>query len=101
MESNMVKDNKYISYIKSFFRINFPDYRVAKEATHGPFWHIEFTKDETRVTISGDIGFRIVIKLFDTEYPLWQYDRSIHDKSRTNIENINYQLLVLQSFLED
>lgn len=99
MESHMVKENDYISYIKCYFEENIPDYPLSKESFHGPFWHVEYQKDGINITISGDIGFQIVIDFLGTKYPLWQYDYSVSEKGKTTIENIEYQLVSLKKLL--
>lgn len=99
MESGMVKENKYIEYIKEYFRNNLSSYNLEKQNFHGPFWHVEYKKEEVLVTISGDIGFQITVDFLGTKYPLWQYDYSVNEKAKTKIENIEYQLKSLRKLL--
>lgn len=101
MESSMVKSfaNSNLKIIKDFFKNNLIDYEVITESTHGPYWYIKLSKDDIAVSISGDIGFSIEIFINKSKYELWQYDKSINGKIKTNNENILYQLNVLKLFL--
>jgi hypothetical protein len=101
MESGMVKENKYIEYIKEYFRKNLPSYSLAKQNFHGPFWCVEYINEEVLVTISGDIGFQVTVDFFGSKYPLWQYDYSINEKAKTKIDNIEYQLSSLKKLLSE
>lgn len=101
MEGCMVKHNEYISFIKRFFEDNVSDFKLVTESFHGPFWHIEYSKNEIKVTISGDIGFQVVVDFYGTKYSLWQYDYSVSLKGKTSIENIDYQLNILRNLLYD
>ncbi len=101
MESNMVSENEYISYIKKYFEEHIPDFKLQRENFHGPYWYVEFAKKEVSAIISGDIGFSIAVDLMGTKYPLWTYDFSISERSKTNIQNIKYQLDVLKRILAE
>ena len=101
MEGCMVKRNKYIEFIKEYFRNNLPSYSLGKQNFHGPFWHVEYIKEEVLVTISGDIGFQITVHFYGTQYPLWQYDYSVNERAKTKIENIEYQLSSLKKLLSE
>ncbi len=98
MESSMVNQN--IELIKDYFFKHLPMFEVEKEAFQVPFWYISLRFNEIRIIIDGDIGFAIVIELYNSKYDLWQHDKSIIDKMKTTNDNILYQLSVLKSFLD-
>jgi len=101
MESNMVNSEKnYIKIIKEYFLKNIQEFKLVKENFHGPFWHTKFSNGEIVIIIEGDIGFDARIVIGETEYPLWQFDRSVGSKTETNIENINFVLEVIKSFFK-
>ncbi len=99
MESNMVRNNEFIDFIKKYFNENLSKYSLKSESLHGPFWHLEFTNEVILVIISGDIGFQIEINFYEKKYPLWQYDFSVSEKTQTNFENLKYQMDALKNLL--
>ena len=101
LESNMVdiwKDNTN-EIVKKFFKENIPSFSLIKDSLYGPYWNVEFVCNETKIKIGGDIGFSIEIFINETNYPLWQYDRSVNNKTNTSKDNILYQLNILKRFL--
>ena len=103
MESNMVNSvwlKSTIGVIKKNFQKELPQFTMTKNISHGPYWSIEFAFDEVTVKIQGDIAFSICICIENSNFHLWQYDRSVNDKMKTSEENILYQLNILKLFLE-
>ena len=49
------------------------------------------------------MGGHFSIKIFigDTEFNLWQFDRSVNHATKSTNENILYQLKVLSKFLNE
>jgi hypothetical protein len=103
MESDMVDSfsNTNNMLIKDYFTNNFSNYNVKSEIAYGPYWGIEFVNKDVEISISGDIGFSIEIRIDGTLFQLWQYDRSVNKAMKTSNENILFQLDVLKIFLTD
>lgn len=90
-----------IDLVKKFFEREMPKFLVLSENYHSMFWEISFVNDELQIKITGDVGgFSISIFIENDEYPLWQYDRSIIEATKTNDKNILYQLSILKKFLK-
>ncbi len=103
MEGFMV--NKWTSdnntMVKDFFKVNFPEFILNEEISHGPNWGVRYTKDnEIEVRIEGDIGFGITIRIDDEQLDLWRFDKTVMKHQKTSSENIDFQLSVLKKFLE-
>lgn len=94
------KDNTN-EIVKKFFKENIPSFSLIKDSSYGPYWNLEFICNEIKIKIGGDIGFSIDIFINETNYPLWQYDRSVNNKINTSKDNILYQLNVLKRFLNE
>lgn len=93
-----------ISLISHYFSANFKDFKLLKETSYTGYWWLEYLNNEdTKICFDGDVGEHFNIKIFiaGKEYALWQYDRSISQKSQSTKENILDQLSVLKSFLQD
>ncbi|GHT71692.1 hypothetical protein FACS1894174_08620 [Bacteroidia bacterium] len=93
--------NECCEIIKVFFTKNIPHFYLIKEWAKAPFWHIEMRKENIEIEIDGDMGFHIYIHIYNSKYPLWQYDRSVNNKAISTEENILYQLNVLKRFLNE
>jgi hypothetical protein len=101
MESEMVMGwaEKNCSIVEIFFSKNFPQFSISNKYTYSPYWEIVLVYQDIRIKIGGDIGFSVDVYIENSEYPLWQYDRSVTDKMKTTDNNIIYQLNVLKKFL--
>jgi len=99
MEGDLVKSN--IQLVKAYFRKHFPNFKLVSENCHGPFWNVQHAFRESKIVVSGDIGFSIEIFIDEVKFALWQYDRSVNNAMETSDENITYQLTVLKRFFED
>jgi hypothetical protein len=105
MEGDMVKNNWssefYNEIVKEFFQENLPYFSLIQQHSYGPYWSIEFIKDNVRIRVEGDMGFSIDVYIQDSKYSLWQYDRSVIEKMKSTEDNIQYQLNVLKQFLNE
>lgn len=105
MEGNMVSKSNWwdstIGVVKKYFQKELPQFILKKELSHGPFWNVEFCRDNLAIEIGGDIGFHIYMYIYNSKYDLWQYDRSVNEKMKTTEENILYQLEILKRFLNE
>ncbi|MDV7138963.1 hypothetical protein R3X28_08750 [Maribacter sp. TH_r10] len=109
MESDMVENQSLnlsdsIDLVEQYFEENFKEYVLLKKTIYTGYWWIEyFNGVDNRICFDGDIGGHFSVKIFisDTEYSLWQFDRSVNNRTQSTSENILYQLNVLKSFLSD
>jgi hypothetical protein len=108
MESNMVENQilypqESLFLVENYFTENFICYQLIKDSVYMGYWWVEYLRDVVRICFDGDIGGYFYVKIFieDTEYSLWQYDRSIIEKMKTSNDNILYQLNVLKRFLNE
>lgn len=93
-----------VMVVVQFFRDNFKDYTLNKETTYTGYWWIEYINQfGIKICFDGDIGGHFFIKIFieNTEFKLWQFDRSINERTKSTKKNILYQLSILKSFLEE
>ena len=61
---------------------------------------MQYSDNETKVIINGDIGFNIIIEIGSKKFNLWEFDRSVNQAMKTTEENILYQLNVLSNFFK-
>lgn len=107
MESNMVEslEPKYcVKLVEDFFSKNIKGYTLNKETTYTGYWWLEYiNQSDVKICFDGDIGGHFSIKIFigDTEFNLWQFDRSVNYATKSTEENIFYQLNVLSKFLNE
>lgn len=103
MESSMVSlAETYNAQIKQFVDTNLLDVKITESKVHGPFFYTELKDKLIKVVIQGDIGgFEIKIFIENEKFSLWQFDRSVNNKTQSTSENILYQLNVLKTFLSD
>lgn len=106
MESNMV-DKKFIhplesiAMVENYFKKNVPKYQFVDKGNYAGYWWITYNFDDIKINFDGDIGgvFHIYIYIDEKEYPLWQYDKSVNNKTATNSENIAYQLNIMSELV--
>ena len=91
----IIQNEIIISKIKDFF----PNCKILSNWQKMPFWHIEFTIDSIIIIIDGDISFDIEVIIDNTQFYLWQYDRSILTIRSSSMDNIVAQLEILKKFL--
>lgn len=110
MESNMVNDQKLnptecVWLVMDYFKNNFPEFKLIKEGSYTGYWWVEYINEDEKsiVYFDGDIGggFSVKIIIDNTEYNLWQFDKSVNNATDSNTENINYQLSILKKFLTE
>jgi hypothetical protein len=108
MESDMVNNlnlnpQDCVSLVINYFRNNFPAFKLIKEGSYTGYWWVEYANEDEKVlvNIDGDIGGGFSVKIFidNTEYNLWQFDKSVNNATESNSKNIIYQLNVLKNFL--
>ena len=93
-----------IELVEDFFDKNLKDYILNKETTYTGYWWVEYiNQSDIKICFDGDIGGHFSIKIFigDTEFNLWQFDRSVNHATKSTNENILYQLKVLSKFLNE
>lgn len=94
-----------VSLIVKYFQINFPEYKILKEGSYTGYWWVEYANEnqKLRIYFDGDIGGGFTTKIFidQTEYSLWQFDRSVNKAVQSTEKNILYQLEVLKRFLKE
>lgn len=107
MESDMVTNNDYPSneglqkYILLYFEQNLTQFSFISSYDNGRYFGMKFSKQNVAIVIRKEIGFWIEISINNTEYQLWQYDRSVNSATQPTLKNILYQLDVLKRFLND
>lgn len=105
MEGNMVvslNPQDCISVVKQYFFLHFKDFELIKETFYNGYWWMQYkNKENSFVCFDGDIGghFQVKIIIGETEYSLWQYNRSVNNATQSTKENILFQLNILKSFL--
>jgi len=87
-----------IVIIQNYFKLNLSKFMLISKNHNGPFWCIKFSNDEVKIKIEGDAGFTAKIIIEETEYPLWQFNREVGNKTETNYENILFILDILKDF---
>lgn len=109
MESNMVENQKLdplecLFLVEKYFKENFSEVELIEKGSYTGYWWVEYFKElDIRICFNGDIGghFSVKVLISDKEYSLWQFDRSVNNRTKSTNENILYQLSVLKSFLSD
>lgn len=92
--------NKNIEIVMNYFANNFREFKLDNVFNHGPFWGMQYSDNETKVIINGDIGFNIIIEIGSKKFNLWEFDRSVNQAMKTTEENILYQLNILSNFFK-
>lgn len=90
--------------VEQFFKDNFKEFFLIKKTSYTGYWWLEYVNNsDIRICFDGDIGGHFYIKIFigDSEFNLWQFDRSVNGATNSTKANILYQLSVLKSFLKD
>jgi hypothetical protein len=95
MEGGVVNNN--IEVVKAILKKDLPERKINSENCYSMFWEITFSYKSLEAKISGDVGgFELLVTIEGKEFPIWQYDRSVIEKSKSSEENIRYQLLVFK-----
>ena len=87
--------------IKDFFKENLCDFSLTNENLYFRYWSIIYIYKEIKIKIDEEIGIMINVFIENTQYSLWQYDRSVINKSGKTEEEVLYQLNVLKRFLDE
>lgn len=93
-----------IELVLRYFKENFLEFKKIKSDYYTGYWYAEFSNNNDIIAIfNGDIGgnFYVELIIHEKEYSLWEYDKSVNEKSFSCEENILYQLNVLKRFLKD
>jgi hypothetical protein len=103
MEGRMVINSarSNCDIVKDFSKKYLPQFSLIQEYTYSPYWTMIYAYEYIKITIHGEIGVSIDVFIEDSNYPLWQYDRSVLNKFATIEEEILYQLNVLKRFLNE
>lgn len=109
MESHMVEKQglnpvESIGLVEKYFEENFNDYVLLKKTNYTGYWWVEYFNGlDIRICFDGDIGGHFLVNIFlgETEYSLWQFDRSVNNRTKSTNENILYQLDTLKRFLAE
>lgn len=103
MVDNKLEPDDCVKLVQLYFERTFSDFSLLKKGAHTGFWWLEYKFERQNIVVyfDGDIGghFSIKIYLNNEEYFLWQFDKSVNNKTLSNKENILYQLEVLKKFL--
>ena len=87
--------------IKDFIKENLPKFSLIKEYSNFRYWGVTYVYKSIKIKIDEEIGIMIDIFIEDTQYSLWQYDRSVINKSDRTESDVLYQLNVLKRFLNE
>jgi len=98
MDGGMVNVHKVIT---NFFDENLTDFSLEDEYSHFRYWGVTYVYNYIKIKIDEEIGIMIDVFIEGAQYSLWQYDRSIIDKSGKTEAEILYQLNVLKRFLNE
>jgi hypothetical protein len=98
MEGCMVDTHQII---KIFFKENFGKFSLKNEHSFFRYWGVTYVYKYIKIKIEEEIGIMIDIFIEDAQYSLWQYDRSVINKSGRTKDEILYQLNVLKRFLNE
>jgi hypothetical protein len=103
MESSMVINSarNNCDIVIFFFKKHLPQFSIFQEYAYSPYWTMIYIYEYIKITIHGEIGVSIDVFIEDSNYPLWQYDRSVLNKFATIEEEIWYQLSILKRFLDE
>ena len=103
MESNMVINTAqmYCDIVEVFFEQNLPNFSLVSKYVYSPYWSVIFELPCITIKIGGDLGFSIELLIENTEFHMWQYDRTVNNKMTTSEENVIYQLNILKRFLNE
>jgi hypothetical protein len=109
MESHLVENQSLnplesIYLVEKYFEENFNGYILLKKTNYTGYWWVEYSNDlGIRICFDGDIGGHFSVKIFiaETEYSLWQFDRSVNNRTKSTNENILYQLEIIKRFLSE
>ncbi|GAB6013002.1 hypothetical protein [Viscerimonas tarda] len=98
MESDMVNVHEII---KDFFKEKLPYFSLITEHSYFRYWNVTYVHGCLKIRINEEIGIMIDVFINDTKYPLWQYDRSVIDKSDRTENDVLYQLNILKRFIDE
>jgi hypothetical protein len=109
MESHLVENKglnpiESIDLVEKYFEGNFNEYILLKKTNYTGYWWVEYSNNlGIKICFDGDIGGHFSIKIFigETEYSLWQFDRSVNNRTESTKENILYQLEIVKTFLSE
>ncbi|EGV42431.1 hypothetical protein BZARG_3112 [Bizionia argentinensis JUB59] len=92
-----------IDLVERYFEENFKEYVLIKKTNYTGYWWVEYVNGiDVKICFDGDTGGHFSVKIFidNTEYFLWQFDRSVNSRTQSTSENILYQLKVLKIFIK-
>lgn len=106
MESDLVDErtlhpDESMSLVESYFQ-NLKGFRLIKKSEHAGYWWLEFLSSEIKICFEGDTGghFSVIINIENEEFRLWQFNKAVNNATRSTKKNIQFQLDVLNLFLE-
>ncbi|MGB3586487.1 MAG: hypothetical protein WBA23_08110 [Tunicatimonas sp.] len=89
-----------LNIIKAFCSENLPNFILIREYLTPPFWGINYTQNKIEVILEGDYALQAIIKISDTKYPLWQFNKELKNHHNITYENINLILNNIYNFLK-
>ena len=105
METNEnLSPTECISVVKDYFNKYLTNLQLTKDGDYTGWWWLWYIDEAgTKIFIDGDYGGHFYIKIFieDTEYALWQFDKSVNAATKSTKKNIVFQLDILKRFLSE
>lgn len=104
VENQCLTPIQSIAVVIDYFNLWFKNYKLTKSGNYTGYWWVEYSNEkDVKIYFDGDIGGHFYIKIFidNTEYFLWQFDRSVNNATQSTNKNILYQLDILKRFLSE
>lgn len=102
VEDQKLEPDECVSIVKNYFENILKGFELSDNGNYTGYWWVEYSsKGDVRIYFDGDIGGHFSVKIFigNTEYSLWQFDKSVNTATKSTRKNILYQLDVLKRFL--
>ncbi len=93
--------NEVVYFIKQYFSKELPMCNLLEDYAEAPYWKVRYSYNELEIEIEGDIGFNTNIIIDNKSNPIWQFNREVVNKTKTNSKNLAFVLGVIKDFLKD
>lgn len=103
VEKRIIAPGECLELVEDFFMRNFPEFKLIHCEKYTGYWIINYVNNQNiGIIFEGDIAgvFCIYIKIENTKYPLWSFDKKVVKKNYSTRENLFFQLNILINFFE-
>jgi hypothetical protein len=101
MDESGMLPNEVVHFIKQYFNKELPMCNLLEDYAESPYWKVRYSCNDIEIEIEGDIGFNTNIIIDNKSNPIWQFNREVVNKTKTNSKNLAFVLEVIKDFLKD